>query len=200
GGFIPEQDKQYLVAVAQLPPGASLQRSDAVTRRISQLGLAQPGVSHAVAFAGMSVNGFISSSSAAVVFFVLDDFGRRRSASLSAPAITAALNAKLSSIQGAFVTVVMPPPVMGLGTLGGFKLELEDRTAAGPQALSAALSHVLARANANPAIGGAFSTYQVNVPQLDIDVDRVKVKQQNVKLSDVFDTLQVYLGSLTSCH
>jgi multidrug efflux pump subunit AcrB len=131
-----------------------------------------------------------------VVFFTLDDFDRRSSASLSAPAITAALNAKLSSIQDAFVTVVMPPPVMGLGTLGGFKLELEDRTAAGPQALSAALSHVLARANANPAMGGAFSTYQVNVPQLDIDVDRVKVKQQNVKLSDVFDTLQVYLGSL----
>src|SRR6185437_14991690 len=117
GGFIPEQDKQYLVAVAQLPPGASLQRTDAVTRRISQIGLEQPGVAHSVAFAGMSVNGFISSSSAAVVFFTLDDFDRRTSATLSAPAITAALNAKLSSIQGAFVTVVMPPPVMGLGTL-----------------------------------------------------------------------------------
>src|SRR6185437_3374588 len=123
GGFIPAQDKQYVIAVAQLPAGASLQRTDAVTRRISQLGLEQPGVAHAVAFAGMSVNGFISSSSAAVVFFALDDFDRRTSAALSAPAITAALNAKLSSIQGAFVTVVMPPPVMGLGTLGGFKLE-----------------------------------------------------------------------------
>ncbi|HTT04994.1 MAG TPA: multidrug efflux RND transporter permease subunit [Steroidobacteraceae bacterium] len=196
GGFIPEQDKQYVIAVAQLPPGASLERTDAVTRRISQIGLEQPGVAHAVAFAGMSVNGFIASSSAALVFFALDDFNRRTAASLSAPAITAALNAKLSSIQGAFVTVVMPPPVMGLGTLGGFKLELEDRTAAGPKALSSALSQVLARANANPAIGGAFSTYQINVPQLNIDVDRVKVKQQNVKLSDVFDTLQVYLGSL----
>jgi hydrophobe/amphiphile efflux-1 (HAE1) family protein len=196
GGFIPEQDKQYVIAVAQLPPGASLERTDAVTRRISQIGLEQPGVAHAVAFSGMSVNGFISSSSAALVFFALDDFRHRTSASLSARAITAALNAKLSSIQDAFVTVVMPPPVMGLGTLGGFKLEIEDRMAAGPQALFAALSQALAKANEDPAIAGAFSTYQINVPQLDIDVDRVKVKQQNVRLSDVFDTLQVYLASL----
>ncbi len=92
--------------------------------------------------------------------------------------------------------VVMPPPVIGLGTLGGFKLEVEDRTAAGPEVLYHALSEALGKANQNPAIGGAFSTYQINVPQLDIDVDRTKVKRQNVKLSDVFDTLQVYLGSL----
>jgi multidrug efflux pump len=196
GGFIPEQDKQYIIAVAQLPPAASLQRTDAVTRRITAMGLNQPGIAHAVAFAGMSVNGFTASSSAALVFFALDDFHHRRSASLSAQAITAALNAKLSSIQDAFVMVVMPPPVIGLGTLGGFKLEIEDRTAAGPLALNAALSQALGKANRNPMIGGAFSTYQINVPQLDIDVDRVKVKRQNVRLSDVFDTLQVYLGSL----
>jgi hydrophobe/amphiphile efflux-1 (HAE1) family protein len=196
GGFVPAQDKQYLVAVAQLPPASSLERTDAVTRRITQIGLKQPGVAHAVAFAGMSVNGFTSSSSAGLIFFALDDFQRRNSSSLSAPAIAAALNAKMSSIQDAFVMVVMPPPVIGLGTLGGFKLEVEDRTAAGPQALFKALSEALGKANANPAIGGAFSTYQINVPQLDIDVDRVKVKRQNVRLSDVFDTLQVYLGSL----
>jgi multidrug efflux pump len=196
GGFVPAQDKQYLVAVAQLPPASSLERTDAVTRRITQIGLKQPGVAHAVAFAGMSVNGFTSSSSAGLIFFALDDFQQRKSASLSAPAIAAALNAKLSSIQDAFVMVVMPPPVIGLGTLGGFKLEVEDRTAAGPQALFKALSEALGKANANPAIGGAFSTYQINVPQLDIDVDRVKVKRQNVRLSDVFETLQVYLGSL----
>ncbi len=196
GGFIPAQDKQYLIAIAQLPPAASLERTVAVTRRISEIGLEQPGVAHAVEFAGMSVNGYTESSSAALVFFALDDFHRRTSRALSAQAITAALNAKMASIQDAFVTVVMPPPVIGLGTLGGFKLELEDRTAAGPQALFAALSQALDKANRDPAIGGAFSTYQINVPQLDIDVDRVKVKRQNVRLSDVFDTLQVYLGSL----
>jgi multidrug efflux pump len=195
-GFIPAQDKQYLVAVAQLPPAASLDRTEAVTRRIADIALKQPGVSHAVEFAGMSVNGFTQSSSAALIFFPLDDFPRRSSRALSGPAIAAALNAKMASIQDAFVMVVTPPPVIGLGTLGGFKLQVEDRTAAGPEALFSALSAALGKANQTPAIGGAFSTYQINVPQLNVDVDRVKVKRENVKLSDVFETLQVYLGSL----
>jgi hydrophobe/amphiphile efflux-1 (HAE1) family protein len=196
GGFIPEQDKQYLVAVAQLPPAASLDRTEAVTRRMAEIALKQPGVAHAVEFAGMSVNGFTQSSSAALIFFALDDFPKRGSRALSGPAIAAALNAKMASIQDAFVMVVTPPPVIGLGTLGGFKLQVEDRTAAGPEALFAALSQALGKANQNPALGGAFSTYQINVPQLNIDVDRVKVKREHVKLSDVFETLQVYLGSL----
>jgi len=195
-GFIPAMDKQYLVAVAQLPPAASLDRTEAVTRRISDIALKQPGVSHAVEFAGMSVNGFTQSSSAALVFFPLDDFSHRSSSALSGPAIAAALNQKMASIQDAFVVVVTPPPVIGLGTLGGFKLQIEDRTDAGPQALFAALSEALGKANKDPSLGGAFSTYQINVPQLDIDVDRVKAKRENVKLSDVFETLQVYLGSL----
>jgi hydrophobe/amphiphile efflux-1 (HAE1) family protein len=195
-GFIPAQDKQYLVAVAQLPPAASLDRTEAVTRRISDIALKQPGIAHAVEFAGMSVNGFTQSSSAALIFFPLDDFPQRTSRVLSGPAIAAALNAKMASIQDAFVMVVTPPPVIGLGTLGGFKLQVEDRTAAGPEALFSALSQALGKANQNPALGGAFSTYQINVPQLDVDVDRVKVKRENVRLSDVFETLQVYLGSL----
>ena len=194
-GFIPAQDKQYLVAVAQLPPAASLDRTEAVTRRIAEIAMKQPGISHAVEFAGMSVNGFTQSSSAALIFFPLDDFSER-SSRLSGPAIAAALNAKMASIQDAFVLVVTPPPVIGLGTLGGFKLQVEDRTAAGPEALFSALSEALGKANQNPALGGAFSTYQINVPQLNVDVDRVKVKRENVRLSDVFETLQVYLGSL----
>src|SRR5262249_49978395 len=159
------------VAVAQLPPAASLERTDAVTRRISEIGLKQPGVAHAVAFAGMSVNGFTQSSSASLVFFPLTDFGERNSRALSGPAIAAALNAKMASIQDAFVMVVTPPPVIGLGTLGGFKLNVEDRGDAGPEALFAALSEALGKANHDPALGGAFSTYQINVPQLNIDVD-----------------------------
>jgi hydrophobe/amphiphile efflux-1 (HAE1) family protein len=195
-GFIPAMDKQYLVAVAQLPPAASLDRTEAVTRRIADIALKQPGITHAVEFAGMSVNGFTQSSSAALVFFPLDDFPQRTSRALSGPAIAAALNQKMASIQDAFVMVVTPPPVIGLGTLGGFKLQVEDRADAGPQALFAALSEALGKANKDPALGGAFSTYQINVPQLNIDVDRVKAKRENVKLSDVFETLQVYLGSL----
>src|SRR5580700_1200267 len=189
-------DKQYLVAIAQLPPAASLERTEAVTRRIAAIALKQPGVAHEVEFAGMSVNGFTQSSSAGLIFLPLDDFPQRSSRELSGRAIAASLNAKLASIQDAFVMVVTPPPVIGLGTLGGFKLQIEDRTDAGEQALFSALSEALGKANTNPALGGAFSTYQINVPQLDIDVDRVKVKRENVKLSDVFETLQVYLGSL----
>jgi multidrug efflux pump len=195
-GFIPEQDKQYLVAVAQLPPAASLERTEAVTRRIAEMALKQPGIAHAVEFAGMSVNGFTQSSSAALIFLPLDDFAQRAGAHLSGRAIAAALNAKLAGIQDAFVMAVTPPPVIGLGTLGGFKLQVEDRTDAGPEALFSALSDTLGRAAKDPALGGAFSTYQINVPQLDINVDRVKVKRQNVRLSDVFEALQVYLGSL----
>jgi hydrophobe/amphiphile efflux-1 (HAE1) family protein len=195
-GFIPAMDKQYLVAVAQLPPAASLDRTEAVTRRITEIALKQPGISHAVEFSGMSVNGFTQSSSASLIFFPLDDFSKRPSRAMSGPAIAAALNQKMASIQDAFVMVVTPPPVIGLGTLGGFKLQVEDRADAGPQALFAALSEALGKANQNPALGGAFSTYQINVPQLDIEVDRVKAKRENVRLSDVFQTLQVYLGSL----
>jgi multidrug efflux pump len=193
GGFIPDQDKQYLIAIAQLPPAASLDRTEAVTRRITEIGLKQPGVVHAVQFAGMSVNGYTASSNAALVFFCLDTPEKR---SLSGKAIAAALNARLSQIQDAYIAVFNPPPVLGLGTLGGFKLEVEDRADLGPGALYDAVQQSLAKAAQAHALGGALSTYQINVPQLDIDVDRVKVKRQNIKLSDVFETLQVYLGSL----
>ena len=195
-GFIPSQDKLYLIAVAQLPPAASVERTAEVTRRMAEIGLQQPGIAHAVQFAGMSVNGYSASSSAGIDFFTLEPFEARRAKGLSAEAIAAALNAKFASIQGAMVVVFMPPPVMGLGALGGFKLNVEDRTDQGEQALYAAVQSVLGQAAKEPRLAGLFSSFQINVPQLRIDVDRAKVKRQNVKLSDVFDTLQVYLGSL----
>ncbi|HVO48209.1 MAG TPA: multidrug efflux RND transporter permease subunit [Steroidobacteraceae bacterium] len=196
GGFIPEQDKQYLIAVAQLPPAAALDRTDEVTRRIGEIGLKQPGIANAVQFTGMSVNGFTPSSNSTIVFFALDDFDKRTSPELSAKAIAQALNVKLSSIQDAFVVVFPPPPVIGLGTLGGFKLQIEDRADLGAEALYAATQDVIKKAYQDKSLAGVFSTYQINVPQLNVDVDRIKVKRQNVKLSDVFQTLQVYLGSL----
>jgi multidrug efflux pump len=196
GGFIPDQDKQYLIAIAQLPPAATLDRTDEVIRRIGEIGMKQPGISHAVQFSGMSVNGFTPSSSAGIVFFPLDDFDKRQSKDLSAKAIAAALNAKLAPIQDAFIVVVPPPPIIGLGTLGGFKLQVEDRGDLGTEALYAATQDAIKKAYMNPSLAGVFSTYQINVPQLNVDIDRVKVKRQNVKMSDLFQTLQVYLGSL----
>ncbi len=195
GGFIPSQDKQYLIAVAQLPPAATIDRTEAVVRRMSEIGLKTPGVEHAVEFAGMSVNGWSQSSSSGIAFFALDPPAKRKGANLSGNAIAARLNAELASIQDAYVVVFTPPPVLGLGSLGGFKAQVEDRGDAGPEALYAAVQDALAKAAKNPTLAGLLSTYQINVPQLDVTVDRDKVKQQGVKLSDVFDTLQTYMGS-----
>jgi hydrophobe/amphiphile efflux-1 (HAE1) family protein len=195
-GFIPMQDKQYLVSVTQLPPAASLDRTTEVMKQVTAIGLEQPGVEAAVEFAGVSPNGFAPSSSSAIVFFTLKPFAERKSKDLSNLAIAGALNAKLSKIQDAYIGVFPPPPVMGLGMLGGFKLNVEDRAAHGTEELYRALQEVLDKAHQNPALTGVFSNYQINVPQFNVNVDRVRVKQQDVKLSDVFQTLQVYLGSL----
>jgi hydrophobe/amphiphile efflux-1 (HAE1) family protein len=197
GGFIPSQDKQYVIAIAQLPPAASLERTMEVTKEIGAIGLKQPGVAHAVQFAGMSVNGFAASSSAALVFFPLDDFGKRSSPELSSGAIAQALTQKLGAgIKDAFVVVFPAPAIRGMGALGGFKLQVEDRADLGPDALYQAVQQALGKAWQDPRLAGVFSSYQINVPQLNVNVDRVKVKQQNVQLNDVFQTLQVYLGSL----
>ena len=196
GGFVPGQDKQYLVSFAQLPSGASLERTDAVVRRMTDMALTQPGVESVVAFPGLSINGFTNSSSAAVVFIKLDDFAQRRDAATSAQAITAALSQQYSGIKDAFIAVSPPPPVMGLGTVGGFKLQIEDTAGLGYDKLNDAAQAFLAQAAKAPELGPAFSSYQINVPQLDVDLDRVKAKQLGVPVTDVFETMQIYLGSL----
>ncbi|GAA4325592.1 multidrug efflux RND transporter permease subunit [Pigmentiphaga soli] len=196
GGFVPAQDKQYLISFAQLPNGASLDRTEGVIRRMTDVALSQPGVESAVAFPGLSINGFTNSSSAGIVFVTLKPFDQRRSAALSADGITAALNQKYAAIQDAFIAVFPPPPVMGLGTMGGFKLQIEDRGALGYAALDAAAQAFVAAAAKAPELGPTFSSYQINVPQVDVDLDRVKAKQLGVPVTDVFDTMQIYLGSL----
>jgi hydrophobe/amphiphile efflux-1 (HAE1) family protein len=196
GGFIPAQDKQYLVAVAQLPPASSLDRTEEVTRAVGATGLSQPGVTGAVQFAGMSTSTLNASPSNAMIFFKLDEFDKRTSADKSIGGLLGALAPKLGGIQEAFVGIFPPPPVQGMGTLGGFKLHIEDRSDQGAEALYQVTQEVMAKAWREPALAGVFSPYQVNVPQLTVNVDRVKAKQQGVKLSDVFQTMQVYLGSL----
>jgi len=196
GGFVPAQDKQYLVAFAQLPNGASLDRTEAVIRRMSDIALKQPGVDSAVAFPGLSINGFTNSSSAGIVFVSLKDFSERKGKDLSADAIANALNRQFAEIQESFIGVFPPPPVMGLGTLGGFKLQIEDRAARGYAELDAAAKAFVAAAQQAPELGPTFTSYQINVPQLEVELDRVKAKQLGVAVTDVFDTMQIYLGSL----
>jgi hydrophobe/amphiphile efflux-1 (HAE1) family protein len=194
-GFVPAQDKQYLVAIAQLPDAASLDRTDAVIRRMAKIALEQPGVEAAVQFPGLSVNAFANKPNAGIIFVSLKPFEERTDKSQSAGAIVQALNAKFSTIQDAFVAVFPPPAVNGLGAVGGFKLMLEDRAGLGDSALYAAAQSLLGRAYQTPQLTGQFSSFQVNVPQLFADVDRDKVKQLDVPLTDLFQTLQIYLGS-----
>jgi hydrophobe/amphiphile efflux-1 (HAE1) family protein len=195
-GFVPTQDKQYLVGFAQLPDAASLDRTEAVIRRMSDIALKQPGVQSAVAFPGLSINGFVNKPNAGIVFVTLKPFDERRGPAGSGFAIAGALNQKFSSIQDAFVAIFPPPPVAGLGTVGGFKLELEDKAGLGDAELYRAAQALMGKAYQTPQLAGMYSGFQINVPQLFADVDREKVKQQGLELSDVFQTLQVYLGSV----
>lgn len=195
-GFVPTQDKQYLISFAQLPDGASLARTEEVIKRMTEIGLKQPGVESAVAFPGLSISGFSVASNSGIVFFCLDPFEERSTPELSGPAIMQALNQKFAEIQDAFILTVPPPPVSGLGTIGGFKAYIEDRADLGYDALYANLQNLMGGSMQVPQLGGVFSTFTVNVPQLDADIDRVKAKAQGVPLQNLFETMQVYLGSL----
>jgi multidrug efflux pump len=196
GGFVPAQDKQYLIGFAQLPDGATLDRTEDVIKRMSDIAMEQPGVEHAIAFPGLSINGFTIGSNSGIVFAVLDDFDKRKTPELSGGAIAMALNQKYAGIQDAFIAMFPPPPVNGLGTTGGFKLQIEDRAGYGYEALDEATKAVMAKAMAAPELTGVFSSFQINVPQLYADLDRARAEQLGVSVMDVFETLQIYLGSL----
>jgi multidrug efflux pump len=195
-GFVPPQDKQYLVAAAQLPDAASLDRTEAVIRQMSAIAQKTPGVEHAVAFPGLSINGFTNSTNAGIVFVTLTPFDQRRSKALSAGALAQTLNQKFAAIEDANVAVFPPPPVMGLGTIGGFKMQIEDRAGLGPEELYKQTQNLVEKAQKDPALAGVFTGYQINVPQISTDIDREKARSQGVSLTDLFETMQVYLGSL----
>jgi hydrophobe/amphiphile efflux-1 (HAE1) family protein len=195
-GFVPPQDKQYLVAYAQLPDAATLDRTEAVIRRMSTTALATPGVESVPAFPGLSINGFTNATNAGIAFTPLKPFEQRRDANRSASAIAATLRAQYSKIQDAYIAVFPPPPVQGLGTIGGFKLQVEDRGNLGPDELYRQTQNLIAKSKQRPELAGLFSGFQVNVPQVQVDVDREKAKAAGVALQDLYDTMQVYLGAL----
>jgi multidrug efflux pump len=195
-GFIPAQDKQYLIGFAQLPDAASLDRTDAVIRNVSDIAKSIPGVKDTMAFPGQSIHGFTNAPNAGLVFIMLDPFDKRTSADKSGAAIAQKINAKLAGLQDATVMVFPPPPVLGLGTTGGFKLMVEDRGNLGYEALNKAVLALQAKAAQTPELAGVFSSYQINVPQLYADVDRTKAKQLGVPLASIYQTLQINLGSM----
>ncbi|TWO70067.1 efflux RND transporter permease subunit [Caenimonas sedimenti] len=195
-GFVPMQDKYYLVGIAQLPNSASLDRTDAVAKQMSKIALAEPGVESVVAFPGLSINGFVNVPNAAVMFVMLDPFKDRTTPDLSATAIAGRMQAKFASIPDGFLGVFPPPPVPGLGATGGFKMLVEDRGGAGLEALVQQTQILMTKATESGQVAGLLTSLDVNAPQLDVAIDRTQAKSQGVRLADVFESLQVYLGSL----
>ena len=197
-GFVPAQDKQYLVAFAQLPDAATLDRTEAVMKEMSAIAGKHPGVENTIAFPGLSINGFTNSPNSGIVFVALKDFDQRQDENMSAGAIAAELNGQFGSIQEAYLAIFPPPPVQGLGTIGGFRLQVQDRGNLGYDELYVQTQNVIAKARQLPELDpmSVFTSYQVNVPQIDAAIDREKAKTHGVAISDIFDTMQIYLGSL----
>jgi gold/copper resistance efflux pump len=194
-GFVPMQDKYYLVGIA-LPNAASLDRTEAVVKQMSEIALTEPGVESVVAFPGLSVNGFVNVPNAAVMFVMLDPFKDRTTTELSATAIAGRLQAQFSRIPDGFLGVFPPPPVPGLGATGGFKMQVEDRGGAGLEALVQQTRVLMTKASESGQVAGLMTSFDINAPQLDVAIDRTQAKTQGVRLEDVFESLQVYLGSL----
>ncbi|TBU77860.1 multidrug efflux RND transporter permease subunit [Pseudomonas daroniae] len=195
-GFVPPQDKQYLVAFAQLPDAASLDRTEAVIKRMSDIAAKHPGVENTVSFPGLSINGFTNSPNSGIVFTPLKPFDQRSDPALSANAIAADLNAQFADIQEAYIAIFPPPPVMGLGTIGGFRVQIQDRADLGYEELYKQTQNIIAKSQQVPELAGLFTSYQVNVPQVEANIDREKAKTHGVAIDEIFDTMQVYLGSL----
>ena len=195
-GFIPQLDSGYLIVVTQLPGGASLARTDAVNKQVVDIALQVPGVAHAVNFAGFSGATFTNAPNAGAVFLPLEPFEvRARDPKKSAAAIQGTLFQRFASIQEGLVIVVMPPPVRGIGTSGGFRMMVEDRANAGPQALQGAVYAMMGRAAQTPGLSQVFSLFESSTPQLYLDIDRTKVQMLGVNMADVFSALQTDLGS-----
>jgi hydrophobe/amphiphile efflux-1 (HAE1) family protein len=195
-GFIPQLDAGYLIVVTQLPGGASLARTDWVNRRAVEEALQVPGVAHAVNIVGFSGATFTNAPNAGAVFMVLEPFEERsRDASKSVAAIQRALIQRLGSIEEALIVVVAPPPVRGIGNAGGFRMMVEDRAGRGSQELQSAVAAMMSRAAQTPGLTQVFSLFENATPQLYLDIDRTKAELLRVNVTDVFGSLQTYLGS-----
>ncbi|MEG6508676.1 multidrug efflux RND transporter permease subunit [Methyloligella sp. 2.7D] len=195
-GFIPNQDLGYLINIIQLPPGASLARTDAVAKKVIDTVLDTPGVAHVVPIVGLDGATFTQASNSAVIFSTLEPFEERAEKGQTAEALVAELNQKFGSIKEGFLLSIMPPPVRGIGTTGGFKMEIQDVGGGDPVQLEAAANAVAAQANQTPGLVGVFTGFNTRTPKVYADIDRVRAEMMGVSASDVFETLSVYLGSV----
>jgi hydrophobe/amphiphile efflux-1 (HAE1) family protein len=195
-GFIPAQDQGYLITVIQLPPGSSLERTDTVVQRATKIILGTPGVIHAVPFAGFDGATFTNAPNAGAIFARLGPFPDRVSKGLTADRILTDLRSRLSAVEQAFIIVIPPPPVRGIGNAGGFKMMVQDKRGRGLAALDAATQDMVAAANKTPGLVGVFSLFNTRTPKLYADIDRVKAEMLGVSAGEVFEALEVYLGSV----
>jgi hydrophobe/amphiphile efflux-1 (HAE1) family protein len=196
-GFIPQQDLGYLIVAAQLPPGASLERTDKVMRQATDMALATPGVLNAINIVGFSGATFTNAPNAGAIFVILDPFDKRaKDPAQSAAGIQGALFGKYAAIREALLIVVQPPPVQGIGNAGGYRMMVEDRAGRGPQALQQAVGAMMGRAATTPGLMQVYSLFEVSTPQLYLDIDRTKAQLLGINMPDVFNALQVNIGSL----
>ncbi|KWV13580.1 multidrug efflux RND transporter permease subunit [Xanthomonas translucens pv. translucens] len=191
-GFIPTQDKMYLIAGVKLPEGASLERTDAMLRKVTTIAMQTDGVEHAISFPGLNALQFTNTPNTGVVFLTLKPFAKRHRSALE---INAEINQRISQLGEGQAFAFMPPPILGLGNGNGYQLFIEDRANLGYGALQNAVNAMQGAVVQTPGMSYPIGTYQANVPQLDAEVDRVKAKAQGVALTDLFETLQTYLGS-----
>jgi hydrophobe/amphiphile efflux-1 (HAE1) family protein len=194
-GFIPDQDLGYLITVIQLPPGASLERTDAVVRKATEIILGTPGVEHAVPFSGFDGATFTNASNAGAIFSPLKPFDERHAKGQDIGEVLNDMRQRLAGIQDAFVITIPPPPVAGIGTAGGFKMMLQDKEGLGSAALEAAAQDMAGAANQTPGLVGVFTPFSTHTPSVYADIDREKAQKLGVTPDKVFEAMQVYLGS-----
>jgi hydrophobe/amphiphile efflux-1 (HAE1) family protein len=194
-GFIPEQDQGYLISVVQLPPGATLDRTEAVVKKAIEIIMTTKGVEHVAPFAGLDATTFTVASNSGTIFSGLPSLYSHEIDGVTAASVLADLRKRLSVIQDAYVLTIPPPPVQGLGSAGGFKMMLQDRAGLGSDALARAAQALVGAANKDPSFAGVFTLFGTRAPSVYADIDREKAEKVGLTPTDVFSTLQVYLGS-----
>jgi hydrophobe/amphiphile efflux-1 (HAE1) family protein len=194
-GYIPAQDRGYVIISAQLPGAASLARTTEIVRRIESIALDTPGISHIAVFAGLSGATRTQASNSAALFPVFDEPEVRLKKGLNAQVITNDLRKRLAAVEGAFIIVIPPPPIPGIGTGGGFTMRIQDRQGRGPELLAAATDELVAAARKAPGLTSVFSPFSANTPQVFVDIDRIKAQKLGVPIQNVTDAIETYFGS-----
>ena len=195
-GFLPTEDQGYVIIAVQLPDAASLDRTREVTERMSKIFASTPGVEHWFVLGGFSLLDGTNASNGATAFAAWSDWSKRTTPDLSQESLVARLQKEFAQMQESFILVLVPPSIQGLGVAGGFQMQIEDREGVGPEILQERTQAVIDEAKKSPEIGGASSSFRAGVPQLYLNIDRVKAERMGVMLSDVFATLQANLGSV----